>query len=327
MKILIAQKHWFSLWVMPDWVVDQLRADFPAHQFVYISDYALIDREIPDAEVFIGWTMRPEQLAAARQLRWVHSPAAAVHTLIFPELVAGNVVLTNAREVHGPVVAEHVIALIFALAKRIPDCVNLQRQHSWGQQALWSPGTPPREVAGDTLGLVGLGSIGREVARRAAALGMRVVATREHASKPAENVSAVYSPAELPKLLAESDYVVVAAPTNAATHKLINAATLAQMKPTACLINVARGALVDEVALAGALRSRRIAGAALDVFDEEPLPASSELWDLPNLLITPHSAGITEKLWERHYQLIKQNLHRYLAGEPLLQVVNKQKGY
>jgi phosphoglycerate dehydrogenase-like enzyme len=327
MKVLIAQRHWFPLWVMPDWVVDRLRADFPAHQFVYISDYGLIDREIPDAEVFIGWTLRPEQLAAARQLRWVHSPAAAVHTLIFPEFVASSVVLTNAREVHGPVVAEHVIALIFALAKRIPDCVNLQRQHSWGQQALWSPGPPPREVAGDTLGLVGLGSIGREVARRAAALGMQVVATREHANKPAENVSAVYGPAELPRLLAESDYVVLAAPTTVGTHKLINAATLAQMKSTAFLINVARGSLLDEVALAEVLRSRRIAGAALDVFDEEPLPAGSELWDIPNLLITPHSAGITEKLWERHCQLIRQNLRRYLAGEPLLQVVNKQKGY
>jgi phosphoglycerate dehydrogenase-like enzyme len=327
MKILIAQKHWFSLWVMPDSVVERLRADFPNHEFVYIKDYAQIDREIPDAEVFIGWTMRPEQLAAARKLRWVHSPAAAVHTLIFPELVASSVVLTNAREVHAPVVAEHVMALILALAKRIPDCVSLQRRREWGQQALWDKQPRPRELDGDTLGIVGLGSIGREVARRAAAFGMRVVATREHPEKSAEHVQAIYGPSGLPVLLAESDYVALAAPITPGTKNLINATSLAQMKPSAYLINVGRGALVDEPALAEALRSRRIAGAALDVFDREPLPAESELWDIPNLLITPHSAGLTERLWDRHYLLLKENLRRYLAGEPLLQVVDKQKGY
>jgi phosphoglycerate dehydrogenase-like enzyme len=327
MKVLIAQKHWFSLWVMPEWVVERLRSDFPEHHFVYIKDYAAIDREIPDAEVFIGWTMRPEQLAAARKLRWVHSPAAAVHTLIFPELVASDVTLTNAREVHAPVVAEHVMAVLLALAKRIPDCANLQQRHMWGQQALWEQQPRPREIGGDTLGIVGLGSIGREVARRAKAFGVRVIGTREHSQKPADHVDTIYGPKELPKLLAEADFVVLAAPITADTKKLIDGATLAHMKPSAYLINVGRGALVDERALTEALRSRSIAGAALDVFDKEPLPVESELWDVPNLLITPHSAGLTEKLWDRHYLLIKENLRRYLAGETLLQIVDKQKGY
>jgi phosphoglycerate dehydrogenase-like enzyme len=327
MKVLIAQKHWFSLWMMPEWVVERLRSDFPEHHFVYIKDYAEIDREIPDAEVFIGWTMRPEQLAAARKLRWVHSPAAAVHTLIFPELVASDVTLTNAREVHAPVVAEHVMALLLALAKRIPDCANLQRRHIWGQQALWEQQPRPREIAGDTLGIVGLGSIGREVARRAKAFGMRVIGTRERPQKPADRVDTIYGPKELPKLLAEADFVVLAAPITSNTKKLIDAAALAHMKPSAYLINVGRGALVDERALAEALRSRRIAGAAVDVFDKEPLPVESELWDVPNLLITPHSAGLTEKLWDRHYLLIKENVRRYVAGETLLQIVDKQKGY
>lgn len=327
MKILIAQKHWFSLWVMPDSVVERLRADFPSHEFVYIKDYAEIDREIPDAEVFIGWTMRPEQLAAARKLRWVHSPAAAVHTLMFPELVVSSVLLTNAREVHAPVVAEHVMAVMLALAKRIPDCVSMQAKREWGQQALWDKQPRPRELHGDTLGIVGLGSIGREAARRAAAFGMRVVATREHPEKTAEHVQEIYGPSGLPVLLAESDYVVLAAPITPRTKNLVNATTLACMRPSAYLINVGRGPLVDEAALAGALHLGRIAGAALDVFDKEPLPVESVLWDTPNLLITPHSAGLTERLWARHYLLIKENLHRYLAGEPLLQVVDKQKGY
>jgi phosphoglycerate dehydrogenase-like enzyme len=327
MKVLIAQKHWFSLWVMPDWVVERLRSDFPQHRFVYIKDYAEIDREIPDAEVFIGWTMRPEQLAAARKLRWVHSPAAAVHTLIFPEFVASGVTLTNAREVHAPVVAEHVMALMLALAKRIPDCVGLQQRHAWGQQALWEESVRPREIAGDTLGVVGLGSIGREVVCRAKVFGMRVIGTRERPERAVDHVDAVYGPMDLPRVLAEGDFVVLAAPITSNTKQLINAATLAHMKTSAYLINVGRGALVDERALAEALRSRRIAGAALDVFDKEPLPAESELWGVPNLLITPHSAGLTEKLWERHYLLIKENLRRYVAGEKLLQIVDKQKGY
>jgi phosphoglycerate dehydrogenase-like enzyme len=327
MKILIAQKHWFSLWVMPDSVVEHLRAEFPDHEFVYIKDYAQIDREIRDAEVFIGWTMRPEQVAAARNLRWVHSPAAAVQTLIFPELVASRVVLTNAREVHAPVVAEHVMALVLALAKRIPDCVSLQRRREWGLQALWDKQPRPQELAGGTLGIVGLGSIGREVARRAAAFGMRVIATREHPERGAEHVQAIYGPSDLRVLLVESDYVALAVPITPATTRLLSATSLAHMRASSYLINVGRGALVDEAALAEALSSRRIAGAALDVFDKEPLPAESKLWDVPNLLITPHSAGLTEKLWERHYLLIRENLRRYLAAEPLLQVVDKQKGY
>jgi phosphoglycerate dehydrogenase-like enzyme len=260
-------------------------------------------------------------------LRWVHSPAAAVHTLIFPEFIASNVTLTNAREVHAPVVAEHVMALMLALGKRLPDCIGLQLRHCWGQQALWGQQTRPRELAGDTLGIVGLGTIGREVACRAKAFGMRVIGTREHPETAADHVDAVYGSGELPKVLSEADFVVLAAPITSNTKKLMNATTLAHMKPSAYLINVGRGALVDEGALAEALRSQGIAGAALDVFEKEPLPADSELWDVPNLLITPHSAGLTERLWERHYALIKGNLRRYLAGERLLQVVDKQKGY
>ena len=128
-------------------------------------------------------------------------------------------------------------------------------------------------------------------------------------------------------MLGQSDYVVLAAPVTSGTRGLMDAARLAKMKPEACLINVGRGPLVDEAALAQALREKRIGGAALDVFEEEPLPADSPLWDLENLLITPHTAGLTEKLWERHYELISENLRRYLGGKPLLAVVDKKQGY
>jgi phosphoglycerate dehydrogenase-like enzyme len=157
---------------------------------------------------------------------------------------------------------------------------------------------------------------------------MRVVALREHPEKEKpESVDAVFAPPELDRLLQQSHYVVVCAPLTPATHGLINAARLAAMRADSFLINVGRGPQVDGAALAEALSARRIAGAALDVFDEEPLPADSPLWGIENLLITPHTAGLTEKLWQRHYDLFSANLRRYLAGEPVLFMVDKEKGY
>ncbi len=251
-----------------------------------------------------------------------------MHQLLFPELVKSDVILTNAHEVHGSVVAEHVIALIFALAKKIPQAARLQQKRTWGQDAIWSHGPHPREVAGATLGLIGLGSIGGNVTRMASALGMRVIAVREHPEKDKpEGLSEVYPPPQLNSLLSQSDYVVMAAPLTEATLGLINADRLGAMRRDAYLINVGRGPQVDERALAEALRNRRIAGAALDVFEQEPLPGESPLWELENLLITPHTAGLTEKLWQRHYALFSENLRRYLAREPLLFIVDKQKGY
>jgi phosphoglycerate dehydrogenase-like enzyme len=242
-------------------------------------------------------------------------------------LIESDVMLTNAREVHGPVVAEHVIALIFALAKKIPGSVDLQRKHVWGQQLLWDELPRVREVAGATLGLVGLGSIGRPLVKSAKALGMRVVAMREHPGKGTDGADIVFGPDRIHDLFRQADYVVLAAPVTGSTKAIANAEHLTLMKPDACLINVGRGALVDEIALAAALREKRIGGAALDVFPNEPLAEDSPLWDLPNLLITPHTAALTDKLWERHYALFSENLRRYLGGQTLLAVVDKRKGY
>ncbi|HZQ67544.1 MAG TPA: D-2-hydroxyacid dehydrogenase [Terriglobales bacterium] len=328
MKLLIALHHRFELWNAPAWVPERLRKDFPGIEVVHLSSYDGIEIHLRDAEIAVTWSLRPEQFAQARRLRWIHSPAAAVHQLMFPELVHSDVVLTNAREVHGPVVAEHVIALIFALAKQIPLAVRLQQKHEWGQEALWRARPRPREVAGSTLGIVGLGSIGKEVATLASALGMRVIAAREHLEKPRPaQVNELFPMQGVDRLLSQSDYVVLAVPLTAESRGMMNSARLAMMKGDACLINVGRGPLVDQNALAEALRSRRLGGAALDVFDKEPLPANSSLWDLENLLITPHSAGLTEKLWERHYILISENLRRYLERRPLLAIVDKSRGY
>jgi phosphoglycerate dehydrogenase-like enzyme len=328
MKLLIVVHHRFDLWNVPAWFGERLAQEFPQLQIAQRTSYDGIEEDLRDAEIIFTIALRPEQFAAARSLRWLHVPSAAVHPLLFAELVNSDVVLTNSREVHGPVVAEHVMALIFALAKKIPQAARLQQQHVWGQEAMWNDAPHPREIAGATLGLIGVGSIGRRVAQMASALGMRVIAVREHAEKGRpEGVEAVFAPSAIDEMLKQSDYVVLAAPLISATQRLINADRLAVMKPDACLINVGRGEQVDESALVEALRARRIAGAALDVFEREPLPADSPLWSVENLLITPHIASQTEKLWQRHFELFSENLRRYVAGQPLRFVVDKRKGY
>jgi phosphoglycerate dehydrogenase-like enzyme len=328
MKLLIILHHRFDLWNAPEWFSERLRQEFSQLEVVHLSSYEGLEDHLRDAEIVITWSLRPEQFKIATMLRWIHSPAAAVHQLIFPQLVNSDVILTNSSQVHGPVVAEHVIALLFALAKRLPDAVLLQQKHIWGQEPMWRGRPRPRELAGATLGLVGLGNIGHEVAKRASAVGMRIIAVREHPEKGTpELVERVFSSSQVDDLLSQSDYVILVAPLTPTTRSLMNSARFAKMKPDACLINVSRGLLVDESALAQALREKKIGAAALDVFAEEPLPPDSPLWDLENLLITPHTAALTEKLWERHYILIAENLGRYLAHQPLLAVVDKHKGY
>jgi phosphoglycerate dehydrogenase-like enzyme len=327
MKLLIFVHHPFDQWNAPPWFSKRLQQEFPQLNIVNLPDYKRVDQEIVDAEIVIAWSIKPEQIAAAKKLRWIHSPAAAVHQLMFPELIHSEIVLTNAREVHGPVVAEHVMALVFALAKKIPASVRLQQKHVWGQQILWDEVPRIREVAGATLGIIGLGSIGRPTVKNAKAMGMKVIAAREHPEKGSEGADVVVGMTQVHELFSEADYIVLAAPVTDSTRSIANAERLALMKPDACLINVGRGPLVDEAALASALREKKIGGAALDVFPKEPLTADSPLWDVPNLLITPHTAALTTKLWERHYALFSENLRRYLNGDALLAVVDKDRGY
>jgi phosphoglycerate dehydrogenase-like enzyme len=329
MKLLIALYHPFPLWTAPDWLAPRLHKEFPSVQITQLPGpkYEGIEREIADADACVAWSIRPEQFRCATQLKWIHSPAAAVHQLMFPELVNSYVMVTNAREVHGPVVAEHAVAVVLALAKKIPQAIRFQQQHIWAQRRLFEEAPPLTEAADAEVLLIGYGSIGREFTKRAKALGMRVTAIREHPERGAEEAEAVAGTADLDSLLPKADFVVLAAPITPATQHILNGARIARMKPTAYVVNVSRGPLIDDEALISALQRRAVAGAALDVFAEEPLPAGSPYWDLPNVLITPHTAAVTPKLWDRHYKQISENLRRFLAGQPLLGVVDKQVGY
>lgn len=328
MKLVIATQHSLQLYVAPESFAQRLRAEFPQMEIVRLTNYAGIETKIADADVLFTQSLTAEQFLSAKKLRWIHSPAAAVHLFMYPELINSDVILTNARDVHAPVVAEQVMAMMFAIARRIPESVRFQLKHVWAQGIFWDEGLSPTELGGATLGLVGLGSIGGNVASRASAMGMKVIAVREHADRPKpEHVDEVLPTSQLDKLLSRSDYVVLSPPVTPATRGMIGRAQLAAMKKDGYLINVGRGPLVDEAALIEALREHRIAGAALDVFDQEPLPPDSPLWDLENLLILPHTGGMTNKMWARHYAVFAENLRRFLSHQPLLAVVDKKLGY
>jgi len=325
-KLLVLTHHRLDFWIAPDWFSEKLAQEFPALTVAQWNSCDRVEEDIADVEVMFAGSLSPQQFLDAKRLRWIHSQSAAVHQFLFPEFVHSDVLLTNSREVHAPVVAEHVIAMIFALAKKIPQATRFQQQRVWGQEAIWRG--RPRDIAGATLGLIGLGSIGRNVAKNAFSLGMRVLAVREHPERETPpGVREVLPSSKLLELLSESDYVVLSLPVTPQTTGMIGRRELAAMKADASLINVGRGPAVDERALVDALREQKIGAAALDVFDQEPLPSDSPLWELENLLITPHIAGMSDQMWERHYLLFRENLGRYLSGQPLLGLVSKQRGY
>jgi phosphoglycerate dehydrogenase-like enzyme len=327
LKLLLIHPHRFPLWNAPSWFGERMQAEFPGVTVVQLSAYDRIFEEIADADAYVAASLRPEQFEEAKKLRWLHSPSTAVHHLLLPEVVESNVVLTNGRSVHGMIVAEQAMALMLALARRLPSAMRYQQQRTWGQGAMCEESPMPRELAGAMLLLVGAGSIGGEVIPRARAFGMKIIVVRENVQKGAEGADAVHSVADLDRFLPLADFVVLSAPVLASTRGLFGRERLAKMKPDAYLINVGRGALIDEAALVECLQKKQIAGAALDVFVTEPLPADSPLWSLENLIITPHTAALAKNLWDRHYELIAENLRHFVAGEPLRNVVDKQKGY
>ena len=312
---------------VPSWAEDAIRQSFPQLDVVVARDDETVSQQIEECEILVSWTLKPEQFARCRKLRWIHSPAAGVRQLFVPGLAESDVLVTNASTVHAIPVAEQAVALLFALARKLPDSFRYQAERRWGHAESWQPGRLATELYGKTLGIVGLGAIGREVALRAQALGMRVVAVKRDPNQGADCADRVYRPQQLSALLSEADYVVVAAPDTPETHHLIGETELRCLKPAACLVNVSRGSLVDTEALTRALESGALGGAALDVTDPEPLPPEHRLWQLPNVLITPHLGGATDRYWQRQADLLQENLDRYLAGKPLLNLVDKKRGY
>jgi phosphoglycerate dehydrogenase-like enzyme len=263
---------------------------------------------------------------AAKRLKWVQSPSSGInYYLAIPEFVESGVLLTSASGTHGACLAESAMGMIFAFTRGIRDCVLAQQERSWAIRKV-----RPKlvELTGSTMGIVGLGKVGRALAKRAYAFDMRIIAVDLYPIDKPDCVSELWGIERLDDLLRESDYVVVTVPYTPRTVGMLGAEQLAAMKPNAVLVGISRGGIIDQEALAQALRQGRLAAAALDVFQPEPLPTESELWDLENLLITPHTAGGTQ--FEARYilEIFGENLGRFLSGDlPLRNQVDKERGF
>jgi phosphoglycerate dehydrogenase-like enzyme len=290
------------------------------------------------AEVLLvqGWMPRPDQ---APDLRWLQlMSAGADHAMKRPLVADTDVVVTTASGIHASPIGEYCMAMILAFAYEVPRFLDLQARREW----LAPDRAVPRTLRGQTIGIVGYGSIGRELARLAAGFGMRVVAVKRDPSTMVDDdgftmpgtgdptgaiPASVHRPEELAAVVAECDVVVSTLPGTPATKHLVDAAVLRSMKPTAVLVNIGRGAVIDEAALVDVMAEGRIAGAALDVFEEEPLPSESPLWSMPNVVVTPHVSGNSDRYDEMVTDVFVENLARYLDGRPLLNVLDRRRGY
>ena len=326
-KIAILLHDSFEMWRPSAQFIDKLRVEFPQVEVVHSAHKRNDEEALRDADIMIGWSLSLDQFHAANNLRWIYSITAAVDQFLFPQLVASNIAISNAGRVHGPVVAEHAMAMVFALARRIPSAVVHQKDRDWAMEEMWNEHPRPRELRGATMTVIGLGSIGSEVAAMAAALKMHVIGIREHPDRGPAGAHEVLGYGSLEETILRSDFIVLAAPLTPQTKHLINGRRLQMFKRDAYLVNVSRGTLIDETALIEALKNHRLGGAALDVFEEEPLPRRSPLWKMPQVLITPHTAFLSSLVWERHYSAFTNNLRRYLVGEPLQETIEKKQGY
>ena len=326
MNVLISIQQPVRAWQIPPQSVETIRQRFPDLRFTHATDDVSRAKALVDCDVAFTWLMNEAELATCTRLKWVHTSAVAVETFCLPELVARQVIVSNSRGVQSAPIAEHVFAVLLALAKRLPYVVEQQRERHWAQNEMLGDRLPWL-IKGKTLGLIGAGTIGSEIARLAAAFGMKVVAiTRRPRANGVDDIEWM-KPGGLNDLLHRSDVVVIAAPLTPETLNMIGAGEMARMKRGAVLINVGRARIVDHVALSGALRSGHLGGASLDVFHREPLPADDPLWAAPNLILTPHTSGFRQGHWDDVIELFCENLRRFQRGEPVQFRVEPELGY
>lgn len=329
-------------WTPPESVLEAIRAAAPDGWRVHavaaptISDGDGADRPsdetmsvIGAAEVYVGFGAPRALLAAAPGLRWIHSAAAGVGGLLTPELLARRLALTNSAGIHARPIAEYVLAGVLHFLRGLDMAVRLQARGRWDREPFVGIGHSGREVGECRVLVVGAGGIGSAVARAFGALGATCTGIRRRPELGVpEGFQRVVGPEALDDELPAADVLVLAAPLTGATRTLVTARRLDLLPAGAILVNVARGALVDEGALVDRLERGKLRGAVLDVFDQEPLPADSPLWGMSRALVTPHVSGVSpRRFWERELALILDNWRRYRAGEPLRNLVDQQAGY
>jgi D-2-hydroxyacid dehydrogenase (NADP+) len=326
-KLVICVWHPFTEWRPKPAMAEAIRKRWPEMRVLHLPNYDHLPEELPDTDIFVGYSLRAEQLKDAKKLKWIHSTAAGVKQLMYPELRDSGILVTNPRGVFSVPMAEHTVGLLVALARNFPDSVRQQDRGRWSQQEIWDKPQHLTELDGKVLLIVGYGSIGREVAKRAKAFDMRVWGVTRSGEGDRTHVEKIVPAAKLLDVLHDADYLLISAPETAETGHLIGAAQIARMKRGARLINVARGSLLDEAVLIRALESGALGGAALDVAHMEPLPAESALWKAPNLMITPHTSAVSDKLWERETALLVDLLGRWFDGRELFNRVDFVRGY
>jgi phosphoglycerate dehydrogenase-like enzyme len=297
----------------------RIRAAAPAAEVRFAGSQGELEAQVGEAEVLAG-AIGPAALARAARLRWLHSWIAGVDGLLFPELIASPVTVTNVRGNGAVPLAEHAIWLMLTLNRRALRWVDNQRARRW--ERYFDAG----ELQGLTCGIVGLGLAGQDLALKCKAFHMRVLGVRRRPA-PTPNVDEVFGPERLREMLPRCDFVVVAAPRTPETRGMLGEAELRLMKPTAHYVCFSRGGIADDAALLRALEEGWIAGAGLDAHAEEPLRPDSPFWGLPNVVITPHNAASSRAVRARGIDIFVENLRRYVAGQPLLNVVDKRLGY
>lgn len=311
----------------------RIRQAYPDIEVIAATDIDQIAAKTHDADVLITWPFIDERVerfcASAPSLKWIHAFTAGVEGIVQSSIGQLDITVTATKGIHGPAISDHVIAFIFSFLRSLPQLREFQREKVWFR-SIEHPemsGLASEESFDKTVGVIGLGSIGLCIAQKCKSLGMRVLSIKR-TPVDSEWVDACYPPDRLGDMLRESDFVVIAAPLTRETEKMIGREQLEMMKRSAYLINISRGAIVDEPALIAALQEKRIAGAALDAVLHEPLAQSSPLWDMPNVIITPHiSANSRYSREVRAYEAILANIGRYVSDEPLMHVVDKTLGY
>ena len=327
MKVLVYISWPVRAWCISDEHVATLRQRFPDITFVHETTLDAAGRALEEVDVAFTPFLKPEMIATAPRLRWVHSSAAAVEGLLpLAALAAHGITVTNSRGVQAVPIAEHVMGGLLVLSRRFDHTLAAQRERRWIQNELSNDW--PWLLHGRAMTIVGLGTIGLEVAKRAHAFGMRVTGVRRRLDQPRPDcVDRVVTPDRLGDALDGCDVLVLSAPGVSATQGMIGAKEIARLNRGAILVNVARAQIVDDSAMRDALASGQLGGAVLDVFEREPLDAESPLWTAPNVILTPHSSGFRESHWTEVVDLFTENVRRFQRGEPLRNVVDTLAGY